>query len=98
VIGMAKALGIVTVAEGVESEEQVEHLRAMNCDLAQGYYFSHPQPPDVISHLLEGNTNKQEWRPPPKTDDDGAHLESAPAVILDPTTAVADDPQTARFR
>ncbi|MBI2705418.1 MAG: bifunctional diguanylate cyclase/phosphodiesterase [Actinobacteria bacterium] len=82
VIGMAKALGIVTVAEGVENEEQVTQLRAMNCDLAQGYYFSHPQPPDVISHLLERNANKEEWRPPPKTDDAGEHLEAAPAVVI----------------
>jgi diguanylate cyclase (GGDEF)-like protein len=67
VIGMAKALGIVTVAEGVETEEQVTQLRAMNCDLAQGYYFSHPQPPDVISHLMSDTGNRQEWRPPPKT-------------------------------
>ena len=68
VIGMAKALGIVTVAEGVETEEQVKHLRAMNCDLAQGYYFSHPQPPDVIGQLMAENGNRQEWKPPPKTD------------------------------
>jgi len=82
VIGMAKALGIVTVAEGVENERQVEQLRSMNCDLAQGYYFSHPQPPDVISHLLEDNANKQEWRPPPKSDDTDPHLGAAPAVMI----------------
>jgi hypothetical protein len=50
--------------------------------LAQGYYFSHPQPPDVISYLLERNANKQEWRPPPKTDAKGEHLADAPAVVL----------------
>jgi len=67
VIGLAKALGIVTVAEGVETEEQVELLRSLNCDLAQGFYFSHPQPPDVIDELLEADGNRQEWRPPART-------------------------------
>jgi EAL domain-containing protein (putative c-di-GMP-specific phosphodiesterase class I) len=85
VIGMAKALGIVTIAEGVENEGQVEALRTMQCDLAQGYYFSHPQPPDVISHLLERNANKAEWRPPPKSDDvERTHeLDVAPAIMLE---------------
>ena len=82
VIGMAKALGIVTVAEGVETEEQVEVLRAMSCDLAQGYYFSHPQPPDVIAHLMERNANRQEWRPPSKAEAVKDRTD-APVVVLD---------------
>jgi diguanylate cyclase (GGDEF)-like protein len=66
VIGMAKALGIVTVAEGVQHEDQVTQLRAMNCDLAQGWYFSEPQTPDVIGQLLEstGSNSNNEWTPP----------------------------------
>jgi diguanylate cyclase (GGDEF)-like protein len=91
VIGMAKALGIVTVAEGVETEDQVLQLRSMNCDLAQGYYFSHPQPPNVISQLLEANANKQEWRPPPKTEEPGDHLGAAPTVVI-PDRFSADRP------
>ncbi|MCB1958824.1 MAG: EAL domain-containing protein, partial [Rhodocyclaceae bacterium] len=63
VIGMAKALGIVTVAEGVETEQQVDLLRSLNCDLAQGWYFSNPQPPSVISHLLTPSGTPHEWRP-----------------------------------
>jgi diguanylate cyclase (GGDEF)-like protein len=69
VIAMAKALSIVTVAEGVETAEQVEHLRALGCDLAQGYYFSHPQPPHVIDQLMSRDGNKEEWQPPPAPDD-----------------------------
>ncbi len=68
VVAMAKALGIVTVAEGVENETQAETLREIGCDLAQGYYFSHPQPPDVIAKLMEANANRQEWRPPERTE------------------------------
>ena len=78
VIGMAKALGMVTVAEGVEHEEQVERLRQLNCDLAQGWYFSHPQPPSVITELL-AQGGSQEWQPPEKPGDDFA----APVVRVD---------------
>jgi len=80
VIGLAKALGIVTVAEGVETEQQVELLRSLNCDLAQGFYFSHPQPPAIIDELLHTDGNREEWRPPDRKeqDDDGAAV-----VIVD---------------
>jgi diguanylate cyclase (GGDEF)-like protein len=78
VIGMAKALGMVTVAEGVEESEQIERLRQLNCDLAQGDYFSHPQPPHVITELL-AQGGSQEWQPPEKPADDYA----APVVVVD---------------
>ena len=42
VIDMTKSLGMKLVAEGIESEEQVEWLQTVNCEIAQGYYFSHP--------------------------------------------------------
>jgi EAL domain-containing protein (putative c-di-GMP-specific phosphodiesterase class I) len=52
VIHMAHALGLATVAEGVETPEQLAELRALGCDHAQGYLFSRPQEPDVIDDLL----------------------------------------------
>jgi diguanylate cyclase (GGDEF)-like protein len=79
VIGMAKALGLVTVAEGVEDDSQVERLRELNCDLAQGFFFSHPQPPYVITELLAQTRGNQEWQPPTKTSDETA----APVVVVD---------------
>ncbi len=79
VIGMAKALGIVTVAEGVETEEQMNTLRSMNCDLAQGWYFSAPQPPDVISELLDRSGGNHEWSPP----EPSTNVEDAPVVHVD---------------
>ncbi len=42
VIAMAKQLGITTVAEGVETREQVNMLQSLGCDVVQGYFFSHP--------------------------------------------------------
>ena len=41
-IQLAQLLGLSTVAEGVESQEEVEQLKSMGCDYIQGYYFSKP--------------------------------------------------------
>jgi diguanylate cyclase (GGDEF)-like protein len=49
VLSMATALGLQTVGEGVETVEQHETIRAMGCDLVQGYLFAKPQPADIIS-------------------------------------------------
>ncbi|NIB39505.1 EAL domain-containing protein [Pseudomaricurvus alkylphenolicus] len=52
IIAMSKALGIRTIAEGVETEGQLSILKNMNCDLIQGYYFSRPLPgPDLLDYL-----------------------------------------------
>ncbi len=49
VIGLAHALGLETVAEGVETHEQLEILRGLGCDSAQGYYFTHPGSADAVA-------------------------------------------------
>lgn len=45
---LAKELGIRTVVEGVERNEDVEFLKSIDCDLAQGYYYDRPIPVDVF--------------------------------------------------
>ena len=52
-IGLAHALGIEFIAEGVERAGQLERLEAMGCDMAQGYYFSGPLPGEAMGALLE---------------------------------------------
>ena len=42
IIALGHNLGLKVVAEGVETEEQIEFLRANGCDELQGYYFSKP--------------------------------------------------------
>jgi EAL domain-containing protein (putative c-di-GMP-specific phosphodiesterase class I) len=51
-IGLAHALGIKVIADGVENAEQLERLRTMECDLAQGRFFSDPLPPDAMDEFL----------------------------------------------
>ena len=52
IIAMGHSLGLEVVAEGVETEEQLEHLRAFGCDQVQGYIFSHPLPAERFEDLL----------------------------------------------
>jgi diguanylate cyclase (GGDEF)-like protein len=52
VIGMARNLKLRVIAEGVETLEELEFLRAHHCDEAQGYYFSRPVPPEEFARLL----------------------------------------------
>jgi diguanylate cyclase (GGDEF)-like protein/PAS domain S-box-containing protein len=52
VIGMARSLKLRVVAEGVETLEELEFLRAQQCDEAQGFYFSRPVPPEKFAELL----------------------------------------------
>ena len=52
IIDMADTLGLETVAEGVETEQQASLLRDMRCTFAQGFYFARPQSPDEITVSL----------------------------------------------
>ena len=52
IIMLAQNLGLVTVAEGTETEEQINQLKELNCGYAQGYYFSKPADHEAISDLL----------------------------------------------
>lgn len=56
VVAMAKAMGLECVAEGVETENQVEILRNNNCDLAQGFYYDRPMPVEDFETRLKDNT------------------------------------------
>jgi diguanylate cyclase (GGDEF)-like protein len=53
IVGMGRALGLEVLAEGVESEHQMQALAALGCTRAQGYLFARPQPPDRLLSLLE---------------------------------------------
>lgn len=49
IVQIAEAIGVVTVAEGVETAEQFEYLAAIGCARYQGYYFSQPlEPPEFL--------------------------------------------------
>lgn len=59
IIHLAQDLGIATVAEGVETEGQAKFLQECGCDIAQGYYFARPMPPDKMEELLQTSKTEQ---------------------------------------
>jgi diguanylate cyclase (GGDEF)-like protein len=54
ILGIARALKVSVVAEGVETSQQLYALRHLACQHAQGYHFARPMPADELAQLLKG--------------------------------------------
>jgi PAS domain S-box-containing protein/diguanylate cyclase (GGDEF)-like protein len=54
VVSLAHNLRLKTIAEGVETEEQLKVLHMLRCDMVQGYYFSKPVPAGIVEAMLAG--------------------------------------------
>ncbi len=52
-VRMAKQLGLSVIAEGVETQEQLDFLASIKCDIVQGYYYSRPIPPEEFETFME---------------------------------------------
>ncbi|SHK70951.1 diguanylate cyclase (GGDEF) domain-containing protein [Fibrobacter sp. UWOV1] len=52
-VRMAKSLGLKTLAEGVETKEQMEFLKSIGCEKVQGYYYGKPQPLKATMEHME---------------------------------------------
>ncbi len=57
IISLASSLGMQTIAEGVETPDQLAFLREKGCDEVQGYYFSRPLPSDQFELFVRNNGN-----------------------------------------
>ncbi len=66
-IAMAHSLGLETVAEGVESAEQLPFLRLHGCDEVQGYLFGRPVDTGTIDELLRERGVGHLWTDPEPT-------------------------------
>ena len=66
IIAIARALGVTTVAEGVETESQAGYLRSLHCDDLQGYFLARPAPAHEIEALL-GNKQMVDRQAPTRT-------------------------------
>ena len=53
ILTLGKSLEFLIVAEGVESQAHVDFLKAGGCDIAQGYFYSKPIPPEALPELFQ---------------------------------------------
>ena len=58
IIDIAKFLNVPSIAEGVETESQLETLKKMGCEIIQGFYFSKPVPPQDFVSFFENEAQK----------------------------------------
>ncbi len=58
VVGLGRSLGMATTAEGIETREELDHLKREGCTEGQGYFFGKPRPAKDISTLLSDNMAK----------------------------------------
>ncbi|BAI76528.1 diguanylate cyclase/phosphodiesterase (plasmid) [Azospirillum sp. B510] len=56
IVGLGRSLGLSVIAEGVETQEQLQLLRDLACESYQGFLFSRPIPADEVERLLGGKT------------------------------------------
>ena len=64
IIGMAHTLGIKVIAEGIETKQQEQLLKSLDCDFGQGYLYSRPMPANAFSDKwLSQNTEKTTFPP-----------------------------------
>ena len=55
IIGLGQNLGLEVIAEGVETEGQLEYMRERGCDIAQGYLYSRPESAETLTPWLKAN-------------------------------------------
>jgi diguanylate cyclase (GGDEF)-like protein/PAS domain S-box-containing protein len=56
IVALAHSLDLTVVAEGVETQAQMEFLKKLHCDIAQGYFYSRPLPPNDLAALLRARS------------------------------------------
>ena len=59
ILALSKTLNLRVIAEGIENQEQLAYLAAKDCDLLQGYFFSHPIYPEDVPAMLQQNFTQQ---------------------------------------
>ena len=90
-IGLGQSLGLTTVAEGIESEEQAGLLLYLGCDAGQGWHFGHPVPAAKVQEVVSALPQRPVPTPLAEHgDQDFSSLESLPVQRLAQLQAIYD--------
>ena len=87
-IKLAGAFEVPTIAEGVETAEQVFTLRLMGCDIIQGYYFTCPLPADEFEAFITKKNNLPTFKKPEKGSRISRHDSYSYNALHDPLTGL----------
>jgi len=60
IISLARNMGLKVVAEGVETEAQLEHLKDLQCGFGQGFFFSHPVTAEQTEELISQSASESD--------------------------------------
>lgn len=93
IVGLGHGLGMTTVAEGVETSQQLCAVRDLGCEKVQGYLFSRPRPASEVPGLLR--TLRVPERTAHGVDDGIDRNDAAPAGILEPSIRTIDSDRNA---
>lgn len=85
IVDMAKKVGVRTLAEGVETKEQLMFLREIGCEKGQGYYIGRPQPYQETMEQLRARTFRLEQREHSRYADDLGYVNLLSADELYPS-------------
>jgi PAS domain S-box-containing protein len=92
VVGLGQSLGLTTVAEGIETEEEVEMLHWLGCELGQGWLYGQPVPVEALAAMV--SSPRPAWIPSVSRDEKDPEsrlsLDSLPAQRLAQLQAVYD--------
>src|SRR3970040_1873381 len=66
IVGLAQTMNLNTVAEGVETEEQLAFLKNLNCRLVQGFLFSKAVPAETFAKMVAGRRQLEPSAPGPE--------------------------------
>jgi len=82
VVGLGNSLDMVTLAEGIETEQQADMLLWLGCELGQGWLFGHPMPAEHIPEIVAAAVQTHSIPVPAQADELISSLESMPAQHL----------------
>jgi diguanylate cyclase (GGDEF)-like protein/PAS domain S-box-containing protein len=89
IISLAQSLNMTVIAEGVETDEQLQALKLQDCQLIQGFYFSPPVPPDQFELMLRNGLDKES---PSTPKNKVATISRADMVVIPPPHNHTDNP------
>jgi PAS domain S-box-containing protein len=90
VVGLGQSLGLITAAEGVETQEEADMLFWMGCDIGQGWLYGKPVPADQVARVISDAFRQVHLRRPAPVSEGSMSLGALPGQRLAQLQAIYD--------